>query len=67
MTGAELRALAVRLRAEYPEWTIAVTQGHYGDRLAAYRSAGAGRLVALITTDPAELRRELDAAASSRM
>jgi len=55
-----LRALADKLRAEYPGWAIGLTECHGGWRLIAYREGCPPGLCALITDDVAELRRELD-------
>jgi len=62
-----LRALVGELQADYPGWTIGLTECHGGWRLLAYREGFPPGLYALITADPAELRRELDMAAPARM
>jgi hypothetical protein len=57
-----LLGLVGELRAAYPGWVITTTRGRNGPRLAAYRPSSTSGLYAVITTDPAELRHELDAA-----
>jgi hypothetical protein len=61
---APLRAVVMELRADYPEWCFAVSQRFDGPRLEARRMHSSSGLYALITADPAELRRELDSASS---
>jgi hypothetical protein len=62
-----LYALIPELRAGYPGWSFAVVPGYGGRRLLAYRDGCPPGLYAVITADPGELRRELDAAAASRV
>ena len=59
---APLSALVSELQADYPGWCIAVRHHHGGSRLEACREQAASGLYAVITADPAELRRELDRA-----
>ncbi len=48
------------LRADYPGWIFAIQHRFDGAHLEAYRPQASAGLYALITADPAELRRELD-------
>lgn len=52
-----------RLERDYPGWCFAVRHGYGGPRVEAYRPHADSGLYAVITDDPAELRRELDHAA----
>jgi hypothetical protein len=54
-----------RLQTDYPGWCFAVRYHHGRPRLEAYRPQASGGLYAMITADPAELRRELDNAGRS--
>jgi hypothetical protein len=56
-----LAAVAVQLQSDFPGWFITVRRYHGGPRLEGYRPGCPAGLVAVITADPAELRRELDA------
>jgi len=58
-----LHVVVSELEADYPQWRFAVKPGYRGPRLEAHRPHSASGLYALITADPAELRRELDNAA----
>jgi len=58
-----LHVVVSELEADYPQWRFAIKPGYGGPRLEAHRPHGTGGLYALITADPAELRRELDNAA----
>lgn len=58
---AELSSLAT----DYPDWRFAVTRGSGGPRLEGYRPGCPAGLYAVITVDPAELRRELDKPSAS--
>lgn len=65
--GRELLRVAVReLQADYPHWHFAIRPGYGGPRLEAHRPHATSGLYALITSDPAELRRELDGAGPAR-
>ena len=67
MTGrdpAALGALLGKLQADYPGWCFAVRHRFDGSRLEACRTQATTGLYAVITADPAELRRELDNAAT---
>jgi hypothetical protein len=55
-----LRALVSELQADYPGWCFAVQHRFDGSRLEACRPQATNGLYAIITADPAELRRELD-------
>ena len=69
MTGrdpAPLGALPGKLQADYPGWRFAVRHRSDGSRLEACRTQATTGLYAVITADPAELRRELDNAATGR-
>ena len=69
MTGCDpgpLHALVSELQADYPGWCFAVRHRFDGSRLEACRPQATGGLYAVITADPAELRRELDNAAIGR-
>lgn len=55
-----LRAVISELEADYPQWSFAVRPGYGGPRVEAHRPHTTSGLYALITADPAELRRELD-------
>ncbi len=61
-----LRALVGELQAEYPGWCFTVRRRFDGSRLEACRAQATSGLYAVITADPAELRRELDNAAAGR-
>ncbi|GEM_PF-6689301 len=58
--AGSLAAVASQLRADFPGWLFSVRRCHGGPRIERYRPGCASGLVAVITTDPAELRRELD-------
>jgi hypothetical protein len=58
---ASVHALVSDLEADYPQWCFAIRPGYGGSRVEAYRPHTTSGLYALITADPAELRRELDA------
>ena len=60
--GAPLHAVVNELEAAYPQWRFAIRPGYGGPRVEAHRPHCASGLYALITADPAELRRELDGA-----
>jgi len=64
--GGPLHALVSELEADYPQWRFAIKPGYGGPRLEAHRPHSTGGLYALITADPAELRRELDTATPGR-
>lgn len=49
------------LHAEFPGWCFGIRPGHDGPRLEGYRSGCPAGLYAVITADPAEMRRELGA------
>jgi hypothetical protein len=49
-----------RLERDYPGWCFAIRHRYDGPHLEAYRPQAGSGLYALITADPAELRRELD-------
>ena len=69
MTGRDpalLGALLSKLQADYPGWCFAVRHRFDGSRLEACRAQATTGLYAVITADPAELRRELDNATSGR-
>jgi hypothetical protein len=51
------------LERDYPDWCFAIRHRYDGPRLEAYRPQASSGLYAMITADPAELRRELDDAA----
>ena len=55
-----LHKVVSELEADYPQWRFAIKPGYGGPRLEAHRPHRTGGLYALITADPAELRRELD-------
>ena len=57
---APLSSVLCGLQADYPEWCFALRRCCDGLRLEAYRPHSSGGLYAMITADPAELRRELD-------
>jgi len=57
-----LHSAVSQLEADYPQWRFAIKPGYGGPRLEAHRPHSTGGLYALITADPAELRRELDRA-----
>lgn len=59
---APLSSVLGGLQADYPEWCFAIRHCYAGLRLEAYRPHSPGGLYAMITADPAELRRELDSA-----
>ena len=61
-----LRAVVSELEADYPQWRFAIRQGYGGPRVEAHRPHSTSGLYALITADPAELRRELDNATPGR-
>jgi len=63
---APLRALVRELQADYPGWSFAIRHRLDGSRLEACRTQATSGLYAVITADPAELRRELDNAAPGR-
>jgi len=59
---ASLASVLGVLQADYPEWCFTIRYRYDGLRLEAYRPHSSGGLYAMITADPAELRRELDGA-----
>jgi len=61
-----LHVVVSELEADYPQWRFAIRPGYGGPRLEAHRPHSTGGLYALITADPAELRRELDDAPPGR-
>jgi hypothetical protein len=61
-----LHAVVSELEADYPQWRFAIRQGYGGQRVEAHRPQSTSGLYALITADPAELRRELDNATPGR-
>ena len=61
-----LHVVVSELEADYPQWRFAVKPGYGGPRLEAHRPHSTSGLYALITADPAELRRELDNATLAR-
>jgi len=61
-----LHVVVSELEADYPQWRFAIRPGYGGPRLEAHRPHSTGGLYALITADPAELRRELDDATRGR-
>jgi hypothetical protein len=56
-----MRAELVRLRTVFPAFSFSIRPGWRGLTFEAWREEGAGGLYAVITQDPAELWRELDA------
>lgn len=48
------------LQVEYPGWCFAIRRGFSGPRVEAYRPHADSGLYAVITDDPAEIRRELN-------
>ena len=64
--SALLHALVSELQADYPGWCFAVRHRFDGSRLEACRTQATSGLYAVITADPAELRQELDNAATGR-
>jgi hypothetical protein len=63
---ASMHALVSELEADYPQWRFAIRPGYGGSRVEAHRPHTTSGLYALITADPAELRRELDNATPDR-
>ena len=63
---ALLHTLLGKLQADYPGWCFTVRHRFDGSRLEACRTQATSGLYAVITADPAELRRELDNAATGR-
>ena len=64
---ASMHALVSELEADFPQWRFAIRPGYGGPRVEAHRPQATSGLYALITADPAELRRELDNATPALM
>lgn len=61
MTDREpLAALLGELHADYPGWCFTVVRCYDELRVEAHRPQAPSGLYAMMTADPAELRRELD-------
>ena len=56
-----MRAELVRLEAAFPAFSFSIRPGWRGLTFEAWREDGGGGLYGVITQDPAELLRELDA------
>jgi hypothetical protein len=56
-----MRADLDQLRAAFPGFSFGICRGWRGLVFEAWRDAGAGGLYAVMTSDPHELRRELEA------